>query len=256
MSDEFGTVNLKERAREVEIVRKRYRRHREALVEMAADAPTEHLASEYRRLIQEVDVALAKVDELEGPIASPVTPGSRPLVTPPPGASYDDASPAQSRIIMIVIAGLVVLAIIGWLIWRASSDERPVTPVTEEIVETTDTTAEDEPEVPAPAPVVTALQVEPQVHDYGVIRKGTRAARQFEIVNTTGSPLSIDVARSTCRCLYYDYADAIPAKGRETLTVTVDGAKAETGPLRETIRITSERDPSVETSFDVTATIQ
>ncbi|HEU4521873.1 MAG TPA: DUF1573 domain-containing protein [Thermoanaerobaculia bacterium] len=261
MSDDFGTVNVRpqDRAREIEVVRKRYRRHREALIEMAADAPTENLASEYRRLIQDIDVALAKVDELEGRTPSDTqpmktAPGTRPLVTPPSAAAMDDEpASAQSRLILIVIAGLVVLAIIGWLIWRASSDERPVTPVVE-TVETTETVEEEvQPAAPPPA---AALAVEPPAHDYGVVRKGTRAARQFEIVNTTDGAITVSVARSACRCLYYDYADTIPAQGRETLTVTIDGAKAEAGALQETVRVTSERTPSAATSFDVTATIQ
>lgn len=262
MSDDFGTVNLKpqaaDRAREVEIVRKRYRRHREALVEMSADAPTEHLALEYRRLIQEIDTALVKVDELEGRTPTDTqpmktAPGTRPLVASPAAAAMDDEpGSAQSRLILIVIAGLVVLGIIGWLIWRASSEERPVTPVVQTVA-TTETIAEDPP---PPQPVAAAISVEPPAQSFGAIRKGTRAARQFEVVNTTDAPIRISVARSECRCLYYDYADSIPANGRETLTVTVDGAKAEAGALRETVRITSETDPSVATSFDVTATIQ
>ena len=117
----------------------------------------------------------------------------------------------------------------------------------------TETVAEEEP---APPVRVASLQIEPVSHDYGVVRKGTRAARQFEIVNTTDAPMTIAVARSNCRCLYYDYADVVPPKGRETLTVTIDGAKADAGPLRESVRVSSERDPAAETTFDVTATIQ
>jgi hypothetical protein len=262
MSDEFGTVNLKarsaERAREVEVMRQHYRRHHEALTAMAADAPTETLAAEYRRLVAEIDAAFRKLDELEHrPFASPsdtqpmkTAPGSRPLVTPPAAQAVDDEpGSAQSRIVLIVVVGLLVLGLIAWLMWRASSDERPETPLASpQIVETVAT----EPPV---APVASALSVEPALHDYGAMRKGTRAARQFEIVNTTDAPIKVQVARSECRCLYYDYADVIPPKGKETLTVTVDGAKAPAGTLRETIRITAA-DPSVATSFDVSATIR
>lgn len=262
MSGDFGTVNVKmrsaERAREIEAMRQQYRRHREALAGMAADAPTESLAAEYRRLLSEIDAAFTKLDELE---RSPTdtqpmktAPGTRPLVPPPATAIPDDDEPAsaQSRIVMIVIAGLLVLGLIGWLIWRAaSSDERPSTP----IVETTEISETIAPAATA-APQITALSVEPANHDYGVIRKGTRAARQFEIVNTTDAPVKIDVARSACRCLYYDYAGTVPARGKETLTVTVDGAKAQAGDLAETIKVTAESDPAVATSFDVSATIR
>ena len=57
MSDDFGTINVSrgERAREIEVLRQHYRQHREALVRMTSDAPTEHLAAEYQRLIVEID---------------------------------------------------------------------------------------------------------------------------------------------------------------------------------------------------------
>lgn len=263
MSDEFGTVNIKprsaERSREIEVMRQHYRRHHDALKAMAADAPTESLAGEYRRLLAEIESAFTKLDELDHRPAPSDTqpmktaPGTRPLVTPPAAVAGVDDEPgsAQSRIVLIVIAGLLVLGLIGWLMWRASSDEQPDATVVEspQVVETVDTT-------PAPAVQVAAIAVEPSSHDYGVVRKGTRAARQFEIVNTTDQPIKIDVARSECRCLYYDYSDLIPPKGKETLTVTVDGAKAKAGTLAESIRITAESDPSIAASFDVTATIR
>lgn len=266
-SDDFGTVNQKhaERAREIEIMRQRYRRHREALTDMAADAPTEYLAGEYRRLIHEVEMSLNKLDELEGkvtltppaaplPSRTPTEPGRRPLAPPPAAIPIDDEpSSPRSRLALIVVAALLVLGALGWLIWRASSDERPITPIVEEPADSTGTVA---PAAPADTPETSSLAVEPPTHDYGVVRKGTRAARQFEIVNATDAPVSVKVERSTCRCLYYDYADTIPAKGRETLTVTVDGAKAEAGQLQEAIAITSSADSAVTTTFNVTATIR
>ena len=76
MSEDFGTINVKrgERAREIEVLRQHYRQHREALARMIADAPTEHLAAEYQRLVIEIDRALGKLNELEGMAATP--PGS------------------------------------------------------------------------------------------------------------------------------------------------------------------------------------
>jgi hypothetical protein len=38
--------------------------------------------------------------------------------------------------------------------------------------------------------------------------------------------------------------------------VTVDGAKAKLGALHETIVVSSKKDPSVSTSFEVNATIR
>src|SRR5436190_18530250 len=89
-SDDFGTVNVRrgERTREIEVMREHYRRHREALAAMMAEAPTEHLANEYRRLLADIDGSLTKLDELEG-VTSVETPraksepGMRPLVTTP-----------------------------------------------------------------------------------------------------------------------------------------------------------------------------
>jgi hypothetical protein len=239
MSDEFGTVNISrnERAREIEVMRQRFLRHRESLVNMAADAPTEHLAAEYRRLIRDLDDSVGKLEELNGM--------NVPLVrTELPPA---DGEP-RSRVAIIVAIALVALALIGWLIWRASSDRAP-----EEappIVEETTTT-----QAPPPEPVQ-ALSVSPPSNDYGVIRKGTRATRQFEIANHTEEPISIAIARSTCRCLFYEHAEVVPPKGKETITVTVDGARAEVGELRETIRVTSKSNPAVGTSLDVIATIR
>src|SRR4051794_14216783 len=109
MSDDFGTVNVKrgDRAREIEVLRQHYRTHRDALVRMVPDAPTEQLASEYQRLIASIDGSLRKLDELEGKgtasgtVAVPTpafaetqrmgtAPGNRPLVSsavsPAPGA--------------------------------------------------------------------------------------------------------------------------------------------------------------------------
>ena len=68
--------------------------------------------------------------------------------------------------------------------------------------------------------------------------------------------MSIQVARSTCRCLYYEHAPVIPPKAKETLTITVDGAKAKAGALSETVRITKKGDPTVAASVEVSATIQ
>jgi hypothetical protein len=101
-----------------------------------------------------------------------------------------------------------------------------------------------------------ALATRPQSHDYGVVRKGTRTTRQYEITNNSEEPVSIVVSRSACRCLYYEHAPVVPPKAKESITVTVDGAKAKAGTLRETIKVTSKADPDTGTSFDVIATVR
>jgi hypothetical protein len=106
------------------------------------------------------------------------------------------------------------------------------------------------------APPPTALSVTPAIADYGTIRKGTRAVRQVEVTNTTDKQVDYTVSRSECRCLYYDYRGKLGPKKKETLTVTVDGAKAKAGALSEKLTVAAKKDPSVTTSFQVTATIK
>jgi hypothetical protein len=253
MSDDFGTVNVSraDRAREIDEMRQQFRRHRESLQQLAADAPTERFASEYNRLIAEIDAAMAKVDELE--------PGMRPLVPPPRTidsiADYE-AKPGSSgsRVILIAVVALIALAAIGWLIWKASSDRNKPTAIVEQPATTT--TAAPSTTTEPPPEIVNVLTATPASTDYGTIHKGTRATRQFTIRNESSQPVTMQVARSACRCLYYEYHAVIAPKGKETVTVTIDGAKAKAGQLRETIKVTAKADPSVATSFNVTANIQ
>jgi hypothetical protein len=282
MSDDFGTVNLNrdQRSREIEVLRANYRRHREALKRMAAEAPTDQLAQEYQRLVLSIEGSLAKLDELEGAAPAPrlkTGPGMTPLTQPLAEPVYDDdatqvdyeppvGTPVSNlRLAMIVAAGVLVLALIAWLIWRASSDRgaapTATTTAADTVVETT-TSSATEPAAEAAAATQTAaaagdpLSVSPQAQDYGTIRKGTRATRQFDVLNSGTEPMTMVVARSACRCLYYEYRGTVPPKGRESITVTIDGAKAKAGELAETVKVSVKNDPAIVTSFDVTATIR
>jgi len=271
MSDEFGTVNVRkgERGREIEAIRQQYRHHRDALVRMVADAPTEHLSAEYQRLIRDIDASILKLDEIEGRPATTTasSAGSRPLVTTPAAEeetlvtdsippSAGEPSQQSSRVLMIVVAGVVVLAAIVWLLWRASGDgkvvEQPVT-VTTPVVETV---APVPATTPAPVATTAVLKITPAAANYGAIRKGTRAVRQFSIENTSAAAVPVKLARSTCKCLFYDYTERVPAHGKETITVTIDGARAKAGTLHETVQVTSKNDPAVVAQFDVNATIE
>ncbi|HYO75212.1 MAG TPA: DUF1573 domain-containing protein [Thermoanaerobaculia bacterium] len=311
MSDDFGTVNIRrgEKSREIEVLRGHYRQHRDALQRMTTDAPTEHLASEYQRLIAEIDRALGKLDELEGrPAAPPIAPpgpeptrphgdplaaqrprseaamagaagaaagaagaaGMRPLAASTAHDSLADAptippvaGEPRSRLPLIIGAALVALALIAWLIWRASDrgdetivEENPAvaTGATSDTAENGTSTADDT--IAASAPAIAGLSAAPEAHDYGVIRKGTRATRQYELTNTTDEPMTVNVARSTCRCLFYEHAPVIPPKGKENLTVTIDGARANAGDLREQIRVSSKADAAIGTTIEVTATVR
>ena len=200
--------------------------------------------------MEEIDLSIVKLDELEA-VPPRTEPGKRALEPAVIVEAPEPRASAAPRIIAIVLAGLAVLAVIGWLMWRSSSDERPSTPVV------TETTATEAPVTPAPQPVVQSpLAVEPATQDFGTIRKGTRAARQFDITNNSDRQVSLQVARSACRCLYYDYSAIVPPNGKETITVTIDGVRAKAGPLNETVTITDKNNPGFETSFQVTASIQ
>lgn len=278
MSDDFGTVNVRrgDRTREIEALRQRYRSHREALAQLAADPPSEYLAGEYHRLVAGIDDAVVKLDELEhrpgsatlsGAAANAArrsSPGNQPLVTPPlPDSSFSPAeegasTPGSSRVLLIVVAGLIVLGLIGWLIWRASSD-RKAQPAIVERSATTPVTESAQPQevtpVAEPEPAL-GLKVKPATADYGTIRKGTRAVRQFDVTNATDGPLTLEVSRSVCRCLYYDYHAKVAAKGHETVTVTVDGARAKAGGLDEQIAVKTKENPQITTTLGIHAIIK
>jgi len=288
MSDDFGTVNVKrgDRAREIEVLRQHYRTHRDALMRMIPDAPTEQLAAEYQRLVASIDASLRKLDELEGKgtasgtVAVPApafaetqrmgtAPGNRPLVSSEPVTDHglggydgpvDRPSNNGSRMLLMALIAVAVLGVIGWLIWRASSDKKTTTPqVIEQPVSTTSPdTGTVSAVTPVPVPVAASIRIAPEVADYGTIRKGTRAVRQFEITNLSATPLSITVARSACRCLYYEY-DAkakLAPKAKEALTVTIDGARAKAGALNESIAVTSKDDPNATGTIGVRAVIK
>jgi hypothetical protein len=286
MSDEFGTVNMRAsaRSREIEIIRQHYRAHRDALGRLAAEAPTEHLAVEYTRLIADIDTSLRKLDELEGhglPAAAPTaaaapprvaSAASRPLVMTPgepaPAIGRYDTAPergtsSSSRIVLILVIGLAVLGALGWLIWRASSKRLPSTrPTVVEQPATTATTSAETgtvtPLAPSPASAASAIRITPAVQDYGIIRRGTRAVRQFELTNSGSIPLSIQVARSSCRCLYYEYNDKkkIAPNAHETITVTVDAARAKSPAIDEQLAVTAKEDPNASATIGVRATIK
>jgi hypothetical protein len=282
--DEWKTVSVKgqNRSREIEVIRHRYREHLVALQRLGADSPTERLANEYRRLQEDIQRSISKLDEIDGSgvavdprvetAVGRATPRSAPLAEraiEPAGSIdrgiySDDATRigeggagSGARVLLIALIGIAVLAILGFFVWRASSHSKEPDRIVEERTATAGTVREEQPAVAAAAaPPESLLQIVPASADYGTIRKGTRAVRQFEITNGGTAPLPIRASRSNCRCLFYEYSGQIAPKKKETITVTIDGAKAKRGALDETIQVASKNDQTVMASFAIHAVIK
>ncbi len=291
MSDDFGTVNIKgaDRGHQIELMRQHYRQHRDALARMTAEAPTARLAGEYQKLVRDIQASLRKLDELEGqpealdetlmdetaraanasmsnasmfPIPTPRSAGDVLLSTGSALPAQPVAAGSGSRVMLILLAGVVVLALIGWVIYRASSERRhppaaaDATVANETMGTNPNPTGTSVPETTSSAAKPAAMALTPASADYGTIRKGTRAVRPFVVRNTSKAPIQIAVSRSACKCLYYEYRPLVPPGGKETITVTIDGARAPVGPLNETVQVSLKKEPSITTTFHVMATIR
>jgi uncharacterized protein DUF1573 len=266
MTEDFETVNGKARmmARDIDALRQRYLEHRQSLERLAADAPTETLAQRYRQVIAEIDSAVQKLADLERGIdpaaaaAAPdkdfagrrTAPGLKSLRSDPQTAPLPPVESTGPRTILILVIGVVVLAVLGYFIWRFATRDDQTGPAT------TTSVSETQPPVSTAPPAKSALTVDPQTQDYGVVSRGSRATRQFELLNNTDQPMTIRAQRSDCRCLWFEYSDTIPPQGSTTMTVTVDGAKAPSGPLHETVEVALRTDPKITTTFEVVADIQ
>ncbi len=273
--------------REIEKLRLHYRTHRDALTRLAGEAPSEQMAGEYQRMILLIDASIRKIDDLETTattVAPPVR-GAVPFEAGPDSVTlhddisarttaadqpfehapeYDPASPGDgdngSRTLLIAVAAIVVMTVLGWLIWRSGTNDGRQTVARSETTQVVEAQPDPAATSPAPEAVVEktgdGLKASPAVQDYGVIRKGTRATRQFEIRNMTRSAVNIKLARSACRCFYYEYSEAIAPNATETVTVTVDGAKAKAGALEESIVVSSKKDPAIQTTILVKSSIE
>jgi hypothetical protein len=276
--------------REVDRLRGVYRDHAETLSKLAASSPSKQLARRYQEMITEINKAIVGLDGVdpeviarksaERPVQLPESerptrekplpaPGV-PIITPqkpenderPVLSSYTVSATAAEnedgtllRIVMIVGLAVVMIAVLGLFVWKFSGDRpAPAEPVKPAVAAEP---PKEAPVTPAPEPKSSsALAVSPQQQDFGTVAKGTSAVRTFEIVNHGKKPLTIEVARSRCRCLWYDPPKSLPAGGRGTLTVRVDGAKAPVGLLAESIEISGKGVPDAVAVIEVTADVK
>lgn len=279
--------------REVDRLRGVYRDHAETLSKLAASAPSKQLARHYQEMIAEINKAIVGLDGVdpeviarksgERPVQLPESerptrekplpaPGV-PIITPqkpenderPILSSYTvAATTAESedrtllRIVMIVGLAVVMIGVLALFVWKFSGDRaapaEPVTPAT-----VTATPLEEEPVTPAPElkpGPASSLSISPQQQYFGTIAKGTNAVRTFEIVNRGKKAVTLEIARSRCRCLWYDPPATLPAGGRGTLTVRVDGAKAPEGLLTESIEISVKGTTDAAAVFEITAEVK
>lgn len=274
MPDDWGTVNLtREKAvgREIEQLRERYLHHMATLEKLIIDAPTDHLAGEYERVRQDVEISLQKLNELENgvpvprpsmsPVPAPVAPAQSgpkrreddPFYQTNPRVLVQRDSPV--RALAIVLVGFVVVALAGYFFWkyvqgkRAGRSNPAISTATSALPEETATVKEI-----APPPASTGFTISPPSQDFGRIRRGTRATRQFELTNNTDAEIPLAVSRSSCKCLWFEYV-ALPPGGSTTLTVTIDAARAPKGTLRETVKVSSKTNASLNENLEVTAVI-
>ena len=279
--------------REVDRLRGVYRDHAETLSKLAASAPSKQLARRYQELISEINKSIVGLDEVEPgaiarktgetpapmperekptrelPLPVPPSPPPAPPKAPPaerPILSTYAASPppeeseqgALLRIVFIVGLAVVLIAVLGLFVWKYSGD-RPAPRNDDTPPPVVAIPVAEEPVAPAPEPKPvrpTHLTVSPQQQDFGTVAKGTSGVRTFELTNTGTRPLTLEIARSKCRCLWYDPPKSIPAGGRGTLTVRVDGTKAPAGLLAESIEISGKGDPDATAVLEITADVK
>lgn len=271
-NDDLSTVNFKKDkvAKEFEVLRQRYEDHRHTLERLIGESPTESLAGKYADILMDIDSAILKLQELQRGSDStvsrqtPVSPraatlpgmasaANQPLRRTSPEVAADTGetiaiSGERNRTLLTVLAGVALLALLGWLAWnflaKRDSAESAAIATAPAVVE----------EAPAPEPET--LVVDPATLDYGIIRKGTRIAKSFVIRNNGETPLTLDIPRSSCRCLWFDFKGPVPANGTLQLGVIVDGGRAKAGQLEETMTIATKENPEAKATFTVNATIQ
>lgn len=268
--------------REMDRLRRLYRNHAETLSTLASSAPTRGLAKKYRELIGDVNRAIVGLDD-PGAIVS-MSSDERPILADPPEPASPSAPPpaaarppvpsssgvkldgqgepyvmeveednSLTRIVIILSLAIVLIVVLALFVWKFGSDSRAET---KEISKPA--AAVGVPDKPAAAQKVPAITASPEAQDFGVVYKSTRVAKTFEVFNNTDDDVTIEIERSNCRCLWFDYPNGrvIPVGGQLEISVAVDGSRASAGVLSETVVISTIEPPRVATEVIVSAEIR
>jgi hypothetical protein len=84
--------------------------------------------------------------------------------------------------------------------------------------------------------ILTTVEVDKTVHDYGTIRKGGAYPAKFTITNTGNHPLIIYRVSTSCGCTGVEW-DRQPVEAGQTATVRVEMTPDETGRFSKTIDV-------------------
>lgn len=275
--------------REVDRLRGVYRDHAETLSRLASTSPSKQLARRYQELIADINKAIVGLDDVDHDAAErrsgerPALPPeeARPEPTPrapealraaeqhpeperPVLSTYSAAAPAEGddgtvmRVALIIGLAIVLLGVLALFVWKFSG-ARPAPTETAATETAVAPPPKEEPVTPAPEPKPepkSLLGVSPQQHDFGSVAKGASAVRTFEITNRGKSPLTLEISRSKCRCLWYDPPKSLPPGGRGTLTIRVDGSRAPAGILTESVEISAKGKSDASAVIEITADVK
>jgi len=267
MPDDWNTINIKQTANQGDAasLRARHMAHRDTLTKLAAEAPTAQLGEAYLRLRGEVEASLARLMDAESRgdimdvLKDPAT-----TETSFDGTFNDERFPSPlppavksgPRLALLGLIALVGVLLFAYFVYRYATTERGPSLVEDQTSSISDTaTPPDGASTPQATPD-TGLSIDAQSYDFGIVPKGTRKAKSFQLQNLTTSAVKIKISRSDCRCLWFTHPPSITPEGKVTLTVTLDGGRAAKGKISETVKISAQHDPSLSTLISITADVQ
>jgi hypothetical protein len=168
------------------------------------------------------------------------------LRTEPGRVPLEPEPSAFGRIALILGMAIIVISLLAFFVWKFGGEPR----------------SEDGNPPPAAArataeaPPVPPLSARPEAQDFGVVYKGTRAAKTFQVHNNTDGDMTIELERSRCQCLWFDYPKRIPAGESISISIAVDGDRAPSGLVSEAVVIVSTQPPRFATEIQITAEIR